>query len=107
MDENEVFQEHITLDVTGCKYVKEFWKRIADAFDFGEDFGENWDAFDDLITVECPAHRVTVIGADSLPTDWKTPRGIPFPDMIRNTLQRNKEFKARYYYEFDYEFIGA
>ena len=107
MDEDEVFQEHIMVDLTGCKYVREFWKRIADAFDFGEGFGENWDAFDDLITVECPAHKVTVIGVNKLPKDWKNAKGIPFPEMIRDILQGNKEFKARYNYEFDYEFIDA
>jgi hypothetical protein len=44
-----------------------------------KEFGGNWDAFDDLITVECAAHRVTIIGANKLPKDWKTLRGIFFP----------------------------
>ena len=107
MDEDEVFQEHIMVDLTGCEYVREFWKRIGDAFDFGEGFGKNWDAFDDLITVECPAHKVTVIGANKLPKNWKTLRGIHYAEMTRQILQRNKEFKARYGYAFDYEFIDA
>ena len=107
MDEDEVFQEHIAVDLTDCKYVKDFWGRIGNAFNFGEDFDGHWDAFDDLLTVECPAHKVTVIGANRLPQDWKTLRGIPYPEMIRDILQRNKEFKARYHYEFDYEFVDV
>ena len=39
MDENEVFQEHITVDLTGCKYVMEFWERIKLGFGFQEHFG--------------------------------------------------------------------
>ena len=34
MDEDEVYQEHITVDLTGCKYVMEFWECIRAAFDF-------------------------------------------------------------------------
>ena len=107
MDEDEVFQEHITVDLTGCKYVMEFWEHIRVAFDFPEFFGKNWDAFWDLLSKECPAHKVTVIGVNKIPKDWKNANGIPFPDMIRKILQKNKEFKARYNYEFDYEFVDA
>lgn len=107
MDEDEVFQEHITVDLSGCKYVMEFWSCIGDAFDFGDTFGKNWSAFSDSIRGDCPAHKVTVIGANKLPKDWKTLRGIPYSKMIHNILQENKEFKARYNYTFDYEFIDA
>lgn len=107
MDEDEVFQEHITVDLTGCKYVMEFWNRIKVAFDFPEYFGNNWDAFSDLIEGDCPAHLVTIIGANKLPRTWQTLKGISFPEMIQKILQNNKEFKARYNYEFDYVFIDA
>lgn len=60
-----------------------------------------------LITVECPAHKVSIIGVNKLPKNWKNANGFPFPDLIPRILQRNKEFKARYNYEFDYEFIDA
>ena len=32
MDEDEVYQDHITVDLTGCKYVMEFWERIQSGF---------------------------------------------------------------------------
>jgi RNAse (barnase) inhibitor barstar len=107
MDENEVIQEHITVDLTDCKYVMEFWDSIRDAFDFGEPFGKNWSAFWDLISKECPANKVTVIGANTLPQNWKTLKGIHYAEMTRRIMHENKEFKARYHYEFDYEFIDA
>ncbi len=107
MEEDEVFQEHITVDLTGCKYVMEFWERIRVSFGFPEFFGKNWDAFWDLISWECPAHRVTVIGANTLPEDWKTLKGISYAEMLRHILQKNKEDKARFHYEFNFELIDA
>ena len=107
MDEAEVFQEHITVNLTGCKYVMDFWERIREAFAFDELFGKNWDAFWDMLKWECPARKVTIIGVNKLPKEWKNANGIPFPDLIRKIMQRNKEFKERYKYEFDYEFIDA
>lgn len=107
MEEDEVFQDHIIVDLTDCKYVMEFWERIKVAFEFPDFFGKNWDAFWDLISKECPAHLVTVIGVNKLPKDWKNSIGIPYSEMIRRILQKNKEFKARNSYSFDYEFIDA
>lgn len=107
MDEDVFFQEHITVDLTCCKYVMEFWDRIRVSFDFQDHFGKNWDAFSDMIRIECPAHRVTVIGTNTLPKNWKTLRGIHYAEMTRQILQENKEFKARYNYDFDYKFIDA
>lgn len=107
MDEDEVFQEHITVDLSGCEYVMEFWGCIGAAFDFGDNFGNNWSAFSDSIRRDCPAHKVTVIGANKLPKGWKNLKGIPYSEMIQNILQENKEFKARNNYAFDYEFIDA
>ena len=107
MEQEEVFQEHITVDLTGCRYVSEFWCRIRDAFDFGEPFGKNWSAFSDVIRIECPAHKVTVIGANTLPESWQALDGKWYPDKIREILEYNKEFKQKYNYSFDYEFIDA
>ena len=107
MNEDEVLQEHITVDLTGCEYVMDFWERLRRAFGFDEHFGKNWDAFWDMLSWECPAHKVTFIGVNKLPQSWKNANGVPFPDLIHRTLQRNKELKARYHYEFDYEFIDA
>lgn len=107
MDEDEVFQEHITVVLTGCKYVMEFWERIKVAFYFQDHFGKNWSAFWDMLRGECPAQKVTVIGANTLPKSWKTLDGKSFPEKIQHILQKNKEFRAKYHEEFDYEFIDA
>ena len=107
MDESEIYQEYIIVDLTGCKYVMEFWERIRKAFEFPHFFGKNWDAFWDLLSKECPAHKVTVIGANTLPKSWQALDGKYYPDKIREILEDNKVFKNRYNYVFDYEFIDA
>lgn len=107
MDEDEVFLEHVTLDLTGCRDVMDFWDRILIAFEFQEHFGKNWDAFWDMLSKECPAHKVTVIGANTLPKDWTALDGRTYPQKIQRILQKNKEIKAECNYAFDYEFIDA
>lgn len=39
----------ITLDLSECKYIDDMHQRIKMAFDFPDYYGENWDAFWDLI----------------------------------------------------------
>ena len=107
MDEDEVFQEHITVDLTGCKYVMEFWERIKVGFGFQEHFGKNWSAFWDMLSWECPASKVTIIGANTLPKSWILFGGETYLEMMEHILQRNKEDRRKYNYEFDYEFIDA
>ena len=69
----------ITLDLTGCKYLGEIHQRIKKAFDFPDFYGENWDAFWDLLRSECDADKV-VVGGDSvskeLSTSVQTMKGI-------------------------------
>lgn len=79
MEEDKVFQEHITVDLTGCKYVMEFWERIQKAFGFDEFFGKNWDAFWDMLSLECPAHKVTFIGVNKLPPQLEKRKRNTFP----------------------------
>ena len=107
MNKEKVPQEHITVDLTDCKYVKEFWCRIQDSFGFGEQFGKNWSAFSDVLRIECPAHKVTITGANTLPKSWQALDGKNYPDKIKEILEYNKEFKRRYHYTFDYEFIDV
>ena len=52
----------ITLDLTGCKYLGEIHQRIKKAFDFPDFYGENWDAFWDLLRTECDADKIVVGG---------------------------------------------
>ena len=56
----------ITLDLTGCKYLGEIHRRIKKAFDFPDFYGENRDAFWDLLRSECDADKVIVVGGDSV-----------------------------------------
>ena len=70
----------ITLDLTGCKYLGELHQRIKEAFDFPDFYGENWDAFWDLLRSECDEDKVMVVGGDSvskeLSTSVQTMKGI-------------------------------
>ena len=56
----------VTLDLTGCKYLGEIHQRIKKAFNFPDFYGENWDAFWDLLRSECDADKVIVVGGDSV-----------------------------------------
>lgn len=70
----------VTLDLTGCKYLGELHQRIKEAFGFPGFYGENWDAFWDLLRSECDADKVVVVGEDSvskeLSTSVQTMKGI-------------------------------
>ncbi len=52
----------VVLDLTGCQYVGELHQRIKEAFDFPDFYGENWDAFYDLASMDSPAETVIVCG---------------------------------------------
>ena len=107
MDEKEAYQQHITVDLTGCKYVMEFWERIRVGFGFQDHFGKNWSAFWDMLSWECPANKVTIIGANTLPKSWKALDGSAYSEKIQKILQRNKADRKKYNFDFDYEFIDA
>ena len=107
MNEDEVYQDHITVDLPGCKYVMEFWERIQSGFGFQEHFGKNWDAFWDMLHWECPASKVTIVGANTLPKDWKALDGRTYAEKIQRILQLNKDFMSEYNENFNYEFIDA
>jgi len=61
----------VTLDLTGCRYLGELHQRIKKAFDFPDFYGENWDAFWDLLRSECDADKVVVVG-DSVSKELST-----------------------------------
>lgn len=62
----------ITLDLTGCKYLGELHERIWAAFDFPEWYGENWDAFWDLLWSECDADEVVIVGEKTLSEEFNS-----------------------------------
>ena len=106
MDE-EMYVEHVILNLTDCNYAMDFWERVKLAFEFQNHFGKNWDAIWDMLSWECPASKVTVIGANTLPENWKTLDERTYPEKIREILQKNMELCKKYNEEFDYEFIDA
>ena len=81
----------ITLDLTGCKYLGEIHQRIKKAFDFPDFYGENWDAFDDLLWSECDADRINIYGEETVSEELK-----PSIEMINEILQELKEDRAKY-----------
>ena len=106
-DEEETdMPEEVTLDLTGCTTGYDFWERIKKAFLFYDYFGKNWDAFWDLLRTH-PAHKVTIIGANLLPKNWKIYTGDTYAETMERILLRNKEFQEHIHYEFEYEFIDV
>ena len=95
MENDKTCPEHVTVDLTGVGGWEDFWGRIQTAFVFSDGFGKNWDAFWDVLSKECPASKVTVVGANGL------------PEMIRRILQRNQGFREKFNEPFDYEFVDA
>ncbi len=81
----------ITLDLTGCKYLGEIHRRIKEAFDFPDFYGENWSAFWDLLQSECDADRIVVLGVNTFPEEFKW-----HIDKMQEILQRFKKERAKY-----------
>ena len=61
----------ITLDLTNCKYLGELHQRIKMAFGFPDFYGENWDAFWDLLRSDCDADKIEIIGEHTLSKEFK------------------------------------
>lgn len=89
------------LDLTGCKYLGELHKRIKEALDFPEHYGENWSAFWDCINCDCEIQFLSVIGTQTISEDLK-------PSIIKMTeiLERNKKYWENSDYSFDYEVLN-
>ena len=79
---------------------RNYERHIADMNEKG--IAQTW-----LLSWECPASKVTIIGANTLPKSWKLFGGETYLEMMEHILQRNKEDRRKYNYEFDYEFIDA
>lgn len=59
----------VYLDLTGCKYPGDIQKRIKEAFEFPDYYGENWDAFYDLLCTENTAERILITGEGTIPSN--------------------------------------
>ena len=106
-DECPDLPEHMTVDFRDCYPTPGFWKRIKEGLYLPDYFGENWDALWDCLTVDCPATRITVIGANTLPERLVTHRGMPYAEMLCQILQEAKEHLMQYNDVLEYEFIDA
>ena len=81
----------VTLDLTGCKYLGELHQRIKKAFDFPDFYGENWDAFWDLLRTECDADRINIYGEEAVAEELG-----PSVKMINEILHELKEHRKKY-----------
>ena len=59
--------EIVTLDLTDCKYMGELHRRIKEVFHFPDYYGENWDAFYDLMCTDSKAEKVIIRGLTDAP----------------------------------------
>ena len=84
-------QKVVTLDLSGCQSLGEIHQRIKKAFDFPDFYGENWDAFWDLLRNECDMDKVVVLGEEAVSEKLK-----PSVAMINEILQELKEDRAKY-----------
>ncbi len=62
--------KEINLDLTDCKYIRDFHERVRVSFDFPEWYGKNLDALWDLLSEPLSAN-VTVIGVDTMTNDLR------------------------------------
>ena len=104
MEEKKV----VTLDLTGCKYLGEIHQRIKQAFDFPDFYGENWDAFWDLLNEPRENTVVMVYGLTKLPKKLESSG-----KMIVDLLEENKVYydnfmrwQSRFERYFDYKIVN-
>ena len=83
----------VVLDLTGCKYLGEIHKKIKEAFDFPDWYGETWSSFWDLIRSDCDVNKVVIKGQKYLPDELKE-KCLP---KIYEILERNSKFCCRFF----------
>jgi len=90
-----------TLDVTGCQYLDELHKRIKDALDFPDYYGENLDAFWDCLNTDCDVDFVTIVGSSTVAKELQ-----PTMQEILAMFEENKQDWADSDCPFDYEVVS-
>ena len=90
-----------TLDLTGCKYLGELHKRIKEALDFPDYYGENWDAFWDCINIDCDVDIVIIKGSNEVSEELKSD-----VETMIELLEKNKLYWAERNYPLDYEVLS-
>ena len=97
MDEKRI----ITLDLTGCRSLGELHKRIKEAFDFPDFYGENWDAFGDLLWSKCDVDEVKIISEYTLSKDFE-----PHIKIMHEVLKDFKQNCEKYDDHFDFQVLS-
>ncbi len=67
MNEEKVFH----LDLTGCRTWQTLHQRVKDTFDFPDFYGQNWDAFYDLMCTEVDIDRLVISGVYTMPVELR------------------------------------
>ena len=65
MNKEKVFH----LDLNGCKTWQTLHQRVKDTFDFPDFYGQNWDAFYDLMRTEVDIDKLVVSGVYTMPAE--------------------------------------
>ena len=66
--------------------------------DFPDWYGENWDAFWDLLQTECDADKIKILGEHTLSKEFNW-----HIEKMHEILQRNKDNNKIYGWNFDFE----
>ena len=94
----------ITLDLGECQHIDEMHQRIKSAFQFPDYYGENWDAFWDLIDGTRDNTMVEIQGISTMPKELREEAGkmiLCLEDNIKEMeklKQRRPDFDCRFSY---------
>lgn len=91
----------IELDISNCYNLYELHEGIRQAFNFPEWYGNNWDAFWDMMRSECDVDKVIIKGEHTMPEEFSEELAI-----MHEVLDRTIEYNERIGYPpFSYEVI--
>ncbi len=88
----------VILDLTDCRYLGELHQRIKVGFDFPDYYGENWDAFYDLICTDSKAERIIIKGKSEMSKNLENEL-----ERMSDTLDDAIEHLAGFGISFEYE----
>ncbi len=97
----------ITLNLKDCSHLGELHQIIKKAFDFPDYYGENWDAFWDLIRGTRSNTIVEIRGVSSFSADLKKQieQMIAALEENKEEMKKLKERRPAFDCRFDYRFI--
>ena len=93
--------ETVILDLSDCKYVGELHQKIKEAFSFPDYYGENWDAFYDMMCMESRAEKIIIYGIADANNVIKS----AIEEMI-DALQAVQVHHKRFNKTLNYEVVG-